>query len=82
MGIELPNPGGVFIPQVPKGIADEATRDYLQRLRRAVSDSLRDLFSNDIVIQEAVNSGTSGTFVISSGGSIVVTSGVVISVTS
>lgn len=82
MAIELPNSGAVFIPQVPKDIPDRETREYLERLRRAINDSLRDLFSNDTVIQDAINSGTSGTFTISSGGSIVVTSGVVISVTS
>lgn len=84
MGINLPNPGNVFIPEIPPGIAarDPALADYLRSFKRSVEDAIRDQFSNNLHIATAINSGTSGTFVISSGGSIIVTSGIVITVTS
>ena len=84
MGIELPRSGSVFLPEVPQTVRDEtpALYNWAQGLRRAVQRALNDQFANSIAIATAINSGTSGTFTISSGGSIVVTSGIVITVTS
>jgi len=84
MGVELPNPGNIFIPSVPAQIAKKNPElaAFLMQFRSAVDRAIRDQFSNNLHIATAINSGVSGTFVISSGGSIVVTSGIVISVTS
>lgn len=84
MGITLPNAGNISMPNVPVSIAvkDPALAEYLQSLRRSIETSINDQFSNSLVIANVVNSGTSGTFTISSGGSIIITSGVVITVTS
>jgi len=84
MGLELPNPGNVFIPAVPDAILKDnpALGVFLRDFRKAVEDGVRDQFSNNLHIATAVNLGISGTFAISSGGSIVVTSGIVINVTS
>lgn len=83
MGIELTS-GNIFIPEVPESIKTDspALYDYLQKLKRGVDNLSRGGFSNSLNIAAAVNLGTSGTFVISSGGSIIITSGIVISVTS
>lgn len=83
MGIELPNPGRVFLPKVPKELeSTPALADYLNKVTAAIEEGLRRGFDNTLHIATAINSGTSGTFAISSGGSIVVTSGVVINITS
>ena len=85
MSIELPRPGALNIPAVP---TEESLRnmrhlkEYLETMRRVLVLSAQGLFDNDLALATAINSGTSGTFTISSGGSIVVTSGIVITVTS
>lgn len=82
MGIDLVKSGNVFLPEVPSTIKDPAVIDYLRSLRGALSNQVQGLFSNDLLLADALNQGTSGTFTISSGGSIIVTSGVVVTVTS
>lgn len=82
MAINLPKTGTAFFPQVPEGIQDPMVANYLQDLRRSMVDMVRGMFSNSFTIATAINSGTSGTFTLSSGGSIIVTSGIVITVTS
>ncbi len=82
MSINLPQSGSIFLPKVPKTIEDPEVVSYLNDLRNALSDGLRGLFDNSFIIATAINLGISGTFTVSSGGSIVVTSGIVINVTS
>jgi hypothetical protein len=84
MGVELPKSGVIFLPAVPPEAAQENPElfRWAQDMRRSIKESIEGLFQNDSVLATALNSGTSGTFTISSGGSIVVTSGVVITVTS
>ena len=84
MSLELPNPGEVFIPDVPASLAKVSPEfvSYMERFKVAVEMAIRDQFTNSLFIATAINSGISGTFTISSGGSIIVTSGIVINVTS
>lgn len=82
MGITLPNSGNVFTPEIPRSIQDQDMINYLRRLSSVIEKVAREQFNNSLAISTVINSGVSGTFTISSGGSIVVTSGIVISVTS
>lgn len=87
MGIELPQPSNVFLPQVPVEVnqTNVDLYDYLQRLTKALETSLRGYFDNDELIATTINSGTTGTFAITSGAdtlaTFVITSGIVVSVT-
>lgn len=83
MSIKLPNTP-VFLPQVPDTLREGSPElyDYLQRLRLAVQQAASGAFSNAYILSTAINSGTSGTFVMSSGGHLIVTSGIVIRITS
>jgi hypothetical protein len=84
MGIVLGNPGYLALPPVPTNLHKDNPELYtfLEALRRNLSQSAQGLFHNDRLVVDAMNSGTSGTFTLSSGGSIIITSGVVIKVTS
>jgi hypothetical protein len=84
MGITLPQGESQPVPEVPSVIRDKSPEvyAYLQRLRLYMQDNVRNQFSNTFTVATAMNLGTSGTFTISSGGSIIVTSGIVITVTS
>lgn len=84
MSISLPQGDNPTLPPVPPQIKTESPQvyEYLLKLRGALGDFARGQFSNTFTVATAMNSGTSGTFVISSGGSIIVTSGIVIRVTS
>ena len=84
MGIQLPSPGNVGIPGVPPKIKADNPElyNYLQDLRRAVLVVASGMFANSFTIATAMNLGVSGTFTISSGGSIIITSGIVRVVTS
>ena len=84
MAINLPQPGNIFIPEVPDSVRKVSPElfDWAQKTRRVLQDGLKGAFANSFHISTAINSGTSGTFTISSGGSIIVTSGIVINVTS
>ena len=84
MGINLPQGESQPVPEVPSVIRDKSPEvyAYLQRMRLYMQDNVRNQFSNVFTVSTAMNLGTSGTFAISSGGSIVITSGIVIRVTS
>jgi hypothetical protein len=85
MGVLLPNGEYAYIPSIPKAeeLADpHKLHDFLQSLKRAIEENASNNFNNKRTIIAALNSGTSGTFALSSGGSIIITSGVVITVTS
>lgn len=83
MSIQLPNSGVVFLPQVPKELkSNHELYDYLVQLDGVLTKALRAQFNNSNILVVAVNSGTTGTFTLSSGGSIVVTNGIVVTVTS
>lgn len=81
MTIEMPHARGVFLPRPPSDL-DPKMQEYLRQLITALERQLPGHFDNAYLIAQALNSGTSGAFTINSGGNIVVTSGVVISVTS
>ena len=84
MGIELPQSGSIFVPEVPKEFqqSNPALFDWMQKTKRELERVVDEAFNNTFIVSTAMNSGTSGTFTLSSGGSIVVTSGIVIEVTS
>lgn len=79
MSIDLPQSGTVPLPMVPKGI-DPELREYLVKLNSTLQGLTRGHFNNDLNISTVISSGTSGSFVIHSGGHILVTSGIVTSV--
>lgn len=81
-GIELPQSGNVFLPIIPKSLrtTNKELYDYLYKLDAKLTTLFSGQFNNANNIVVAINSGTSGTFNVASGGHIVVTSGVVISV--
>ena len=83
MGINIGQASNIHLPDVPKNIGDEKVLyEYMQKFRREIMDAFVGLGGNDQIVFNAVNSGTSGTFTLSSGGSIIITSGIVITVTS
>lgn len=84
MSISLPVGDVITIPDVPIVLKTKNPEiyDYLQKLKLAMQDFTRGQFSNTFTVATVINAGTSGTFVISSGGTIMVTSGIVIKVTS
>jgi len=81
MGITLPTGDILVIPEPPQAMRTENPElyQYFNKLRGALQDFARGQFNNTFTVATAIN-GTSGTFVIASGGHIVVTSGIVISV--
>lgn len=81
MSITLPKSGSIYLPQVPN-MRDKQIQDYLQKLRNSIQNHFTGYFANDSALASVINSGTSGTFTISSGGSIVVSNGAVVSVSS
>lgn len=84
MALNIPESGIIFLPAVPEKIkkADPDLYSYLLNTKREVERVIGNLFANADNVVGAINSGTSGTFTISSGGSIIITSGIVITVTS
>ncbi len=79
MAIDLPQTPNTVLPTIPKGI-DPILRDYLIKLNTTLQSLTRGHFNNDLNIANTISSGTSGSFVVASGGHILVTSGIVISV--
>lgn len=81
-GINLPKSGNVQLPQVPESIrgTNAELYDYLSKMRISLQQVAQDQFANSFIMATAMNLGTSGTFVTASGGHIVITSGIVISV--
>ena len=82
MGVNLPNSGEGSLPDVPRDLKDKQLAQYLASLKRQIEQKFREQFSNTLVVANALNVGTSGVFTISSGGSIIITSGIVVTVTS
>lgn len=84
MAITLPQQGDVQFPEVPRAIERESKElyEYLKKTQRIMQYAVQGMFNNSFTVATAINSGTSGTFAISSGGSIIVSSGIVIRVTS
>lgn len=82
MAIRLPTTP-VTLPDVPDSINKVSTDlySYLERFKLAVQQNFSGAQANCFIIATALNSGTSGTLLIASGGHIKVSSGVVISVT-
>lgn len=81
-GINLPNSGNIQLPQVPDSVRSVSADlyDYLSKMRISIQQLGQGQFSNSLIMATAINSGTSGTFVVASGGHIAITSGIVISV--
>lgn len=84
MSINLPSEGDVQFPEVPRSVQqmDRELYEFLKTQQRVMQFAVRGAFDNSLTVATAINSGVSGTFVISSGGSIVVVNGIVTSVTS
>lgn len=83
MGVDLANSEQAFMPETPETLksVSEDLYEYLERMKRFLDQMSDGTFNNDTLLANAINSGTSGTFAITSGSSIVVTSGIVTSVT-
>ena len=81
MAIEVPE-NNVFVPEVPAKLAsaNKELYNFLQSLKRSVEQMSVGFFENGRVVAEAINTGTTGTFVCS-GKSITVANGIVVSVT-
>lgn len=82
MSVELPQSGAVFLPIIPTSLrnTNKELYDYLYKLDSVIASLSRGHFNNASNIVEALSSGTSGSFVVASGGHILVTSGVVTAV--
>ena len=82
MSVQIPNAEGSFLPQVPAAsqLQGDRLHEYLQSLRREVERISLALFDNDKMIVNAINSGCSISATSTVKG-LVVTSGIVISVT-
>lgn len=70
----------VTLPDVPDAVRQVSPElyDYLEKFRLVLMQNSSGLQSNNNLVVTAVNSGTSGTFNIASGGHIAITSGIVI----
>lgn len=81
-GINFPQSGGASFPSVPDSLeqSDPELYEYLNRQQLVLQQLLGGIVSNDTLIQKAINKGTSGSFVIASGGHILITSGIVTAV--
>ena len=69
MGVELPNPGNVFIPEVPESIKEQSPElfNWAQSVRKELTKAVQDMFSNDLLVATTINLGVSGTFAIVTG---------------
>jgi hypothetical protein len=74
MGLNLPNPRNVFLPEVPASLKGKPEGEYLQSLKTALELQFAKGFDN---VYSVVSTGTSGTFVGSGGGTITVQSGII-----
>lgn len=82
MAIDLPQTSIVPLPMIPTEVRSLSPElyDYLVKVNSTLQSLTRGHFNNDLNIASAINSGTSGSFVIHSGGHILVTSGIVTAV--
>jgi len=78
MGLNLPNPRNAFLPELPQSMRGKPEYQYLQDLKTALELQLAKQFDNTYSI---LSTGTSTTFVDSSGKTVTVTNGIIISVT-
>ena len=80
MSLEIPE-NNVFVPEVPAKLrsTDRELYDFLQSFKRSVEAMGVGFFENGRTMVEAINTGTTGTFVCS-GNSITVANGIVVSV--
>lgn len=78
MTIEL-SQGNVFFPEVPPGLQKTSPDlyEFLQSLKKQLGGMSQASLSNERKLADAINLGTSGTFTVSSGSQILVTSGIV-----
>ena len=85
MAIEMPESGSTFIPEVPVNIKNISVDlyDFLQSFKKEVQRINEGMFLNISLIATALNSGTSGVFVITgtSAATFTVSSGVMIAIT-
>jgi len=74
MGLNLPNPRNVFLPELPLSMRGKPEFQYLQDLKTALELQFGKVFDNTYSV---VSTGTSGTFVDSGGNTVTVQSGVI-----
>lgn len=74
MGLNLPNPRNVFLPELPPSMRGKPEYQYLKDLKNALELQLSKAFDNTYSI---VSTGTSGTFTKSGGGTVTVQSGII-----
>jgi hypothetical protein len=74
MSVNLPQGNDISLPDVPPKIKSEApeTYKYLVDLRRTLIAQSNGLVENDRILQGAINTGTSGTFVTTGAGFVFV----------
>ena len=78
MGLNLPNPRNVFLPELPLSMRDKPEYQYLRDLKDALELQFSKTFDNTYSILSA---GTSGTFVSSGGATITIQNGVITGLT-
>jgi hypothetical protein len=76
MGLNLPNPRNVFLPEVPASIQDKAVAKYLQDIKTSLELQFSKGFDN---IYSVVSTGASGSFA-ATGATITVQSGIITSI--
>lgn len=77
MSVNLVHARRIFLPKVPPEIEDAKLKDYLQRLTDAIENMNAALVDNDGVAVSSINTGTSGTFDDSAGGTVTVADGLI-----
>lgn len=74
MGLNLPNPRNVFLPELPPSLKGKPEYQYLQDLKTALEKQFSKEFDN---VYSIVSTGASGTFVDSGGNTVTVQSGII-----
>jgi hypothetical protein len=77
MAVNLLHPRKTFLPKVPADIEDKELREYLSRLTDALENMYTKLVDNDDIVVSMVNTGTSGSFDDSAGGTVTVVKGII-----
>lgn len=83
MSVQLPQSGQLYLPEPPAKVKTDSPDlyEYMQKTRKELTRNANGIFDNTNALANAINSGTSGTFVVTSGSSIVVVNGIITSVT-
>jgi hypothetical protein len=76
MGLNLPNPRNVFLPEVPDDLKGKPEGKYLQDLKTTLELQFAKSFDN---VYSLVSTGASGSFVDSGGNTVTVQSGIITS---